>query len=71
MGALWQPDEFPLKPQARVHSRPVPETIRILGGEIQEMIEDCSQIDPHLELGVSLSQTSHDLIPDETSYKVT
>ena len=71
LGALSQLDEFLQNPPARAHSWPVPETSRFLSRENQKTNEDSSQDDPHLEVGVSLSQSTQDLSPEETSYSYT
>ena len=47
LGALSQPGEFLLNPQARVHSGPVPETSRKSSRENQGTNEARSQNDPH------------------------
>ena len=60
--------EFLLRPQARAHSRPVPEISRYLCRENEGTKEDRSWNDPHPEVGVSMSQSSQDLSPEETSY---
>ena len=69
LDALSQLDEFFRNPHARANSGPVPETSRFLNRENQGMKEDRSQNDPHLEVGVSMSQSLQDLSPEETSYK--
>ena len=66
--ALSQLDEFRLNPHPGTHSRPVSETSRNLSRENQGTNEDRSQNDPHPEVAVSLSQSSENLSPEETSY---
>ena len=61
-------DEFLLSPQFRVHSGSILETFRNSKGENQETNDDRSQNDPHLDVGVFLSQSSQKLSPDETYY---
>ena len=53
---------------ARAHSGPVPETSWSLIRENQKTNEDHSQDDPDPDMGVSLSQSSQYIIPEETSY---
>ena len=68
LGAVLKLDEFFLNPQSRVYSGLVPDASRKSDGENQETNEDRSQNDPHPEVGVSLSHSSQDFSPDETSY---
>ena len=68
LGTLSKLDEFVLNPQAQVHSGLVPETSRSSNGDNQETNEDRSQNEPYPEVGVSLSQSSQEFGPDETSY---
>ena len=70
LGALPRLDEFILNPQAWTHSGPVPETSRNLSREKQGTNEDRSQNGPHPEVRVSMSQSSEDLSPEETSYNM-
>ena len=63
-GALSKLYEFLLKPEARVHYRPIPETIFISNVEIQGTKEDRSQNDPHAEVGASPSHSSQEFSPD-------
>ena len=67
LGALFKLDEFPLNPQPRVDSGPVSEISGNLNRENQGTNEDRSQNDPHPEVGVSLSESSQELGPEETS----
>ena len=69
LGALSRLGELLLNPPTRVHSGPVPETPRNSSTENQRMNVDGSQNDPHPEVGVFLSQSSHELGPEETSYR--
>ena len=69
LGALFRLDEFLLNPHARTHSGPVLETSRNFSGGNQGTNEDGSQNDPHPIVGVSQSQSTQDLSPEETSYK--
>ena len=62
LNVLFQLDEFVLNPQDWV------QTSHNLNRENQEANEDRSQDDPHPEVGVSLSQSSQEFSPDETSY---
>ena len=66
--ARWL-DEFLLNTQTRVNSGPVPKTSRNLSRENQGRNEDRSQNAPHPEVEVSLSQSSQELSPEETSYR--
>ena len=61
--------EFLQNPQSRAHSGPVSETSRSLSREKQGTNYDGSQKDPHPEVGVSMSHSSQDLNPEETSYE--
>ena len=69
LGTLSRLDEFLRNPQSQVHYGPVPETSRNSNRENQATNEDRSQNDPHPEVGVSLSQSSNELSPEETSYR--
>ena len=69
LSALSRLDEFPLSPQARVHSWPVSELSQNSNRENQGTNENRSQSAPHPEVGVSLSQSSHELSPEDTSYR--
>ena len=71
LGALSKLSECLLNTQAWVHSWLVPETSRNWNGVNQETIEDRSQNDPDPEVCVSLTQSSQELSPGETSYNVT
>ena len=66
--ALSKLDDFLLNPQARVHSRLVPETSRSSNRMNQGTNEDRSQNELYPQVGASLSQLSQALSPEETSY---
>ena len=65
LGARSKLDEFFLNLQVRVKFCSVPETSQNTSRENQEPTEDRSQIDPHPEARVSLSQSSQDCCPDD------
>ena len=65
LGALSRLEEFLLNPLIQCLSGSVPDTSRNTYEENQGTDEDRSQNDPHLEAGVSLSQSSQDFGPDE------
>ena len=69
LGALSKLDEILLNSQSRVHSGPVPETSRNSNQENQGTNEESSQNDAHPEMDVSLSQSSQEFSPEETSYR--
>ena len=73
LGALHKIDELLLNPQAWDHQagvHSVLETFWSLITDYQETNEDHSQNDTHHEARVSLSQSSQNLSPDETSRKI-
>ena len=66
--ALSQLDEFLQNPQSQARSGLVAETCHSLSRENQGTKEDGSQNDPHPDVGVSLSHSSQNVSPEETSY---
>ena len=68
LGDLSRLDKFLLNPQDQLHSGPIPETSRNSNRENQVMMEDRSQNDAHPKVGVSMSQSSQELGPEETSH---
>ena len=58
LGALSQLDEIDHKPQAWAHSGPVPKTSCSLSRDNGGTIEVHSQNEAHLEVAVSICQTS-------------
>ena len=67
LGVFSRLDDFLLNPQPRARCRPVPETSRDSSTENHATKNDSSQNDPQAEVGVSLSQLSRELGPEETS----
>ena len=67
LDASFNLDEFGLNPQYRVHSGPTPEAFQRSNRGNQGTIKDCSKKDLYPEMGVSLSQSSLELSPEETS----
>ena len=70
LGALSRLDSFLQSSQSRARSRTVPETSRNSSRENQGTNEDCSQNDPHPDVGVSLSRSQQELGPETTSYSI-
>ena len=65
LDALSKLDDFLLNLKVRLHSGPVPETSRNSRGKNKETNEERSQNGPYPEVGVSMSQSSPNVDPDE------